>query len=60
MISSVIILLFLSFSSFLVTSLSFLEMYGVGKVEQLNITEKWVNNNPVNSLSVPIGVDQNG
>ena len=35
-------------------------MYGVGKVEQLNITEKWVNNNPVNSLSVPIGVDQNG
>lgn len=42
------------------TSLSFLEMYGVGKVEQLNITEKWVNNNPVNSLSVPIGVDQNG
>ncbi len=42
------------------TSLSFLEMYGVGKVEQLNISEKWTNNNPVNSLSVPIGVDQNG
>ena len=42
------------------TSLSFLEMYGVGKVEQLNISEKWSNNNPVNSLSVPIGVDQNG
>lgn len=42
------------------TSLSFLEMYGVGKVEQLNITERWANNNPVNSLSVPVGVDQNG
>ena len=42
------------------TSLSFLEMYSVGKVEQLNISERWSNNNPVNSLSVPIGVDQNG
>ena len=42
------------------SSLSFLEMYGVGKVEQLNITERWSNNNPVNSLAVPIGIDQNG
>ncbi len=42
------------------TSLSFLEMFGVGKVEQLNISERWSNNNPVNSLAVPIGVDQNG
>ncbi len=41
-------------------SLSFLEMYGVGRVEQLNVNERWVNNNPVNSLSVPIGIDQNG
>ncbi len=41
-------------------SLPFLEMYGVGKVEQLNILDRWINNNPVNSLSVPIGVDQSG
>ncbi len=41
-------------------SLSFLEMYNVGKVEQLNISERWVNNNPTNNLSVPIGIDQNG
>lgn len=42
------------------TSLSFLEMYRVGKVEQLNINERWQNNNPTNSLSTPIGIDQNG
>ena len=41
-------------------SLSFLEMYGVGKVEQLNINERWANNNPTNTLSVPVGIDQNG
>lgn len=41
-------------------SLSFLEMYNVGKVEQLNSLERWKTNNPVNSLSVPVGVDQNG
>ena len=42
------------------SSLSFLEMYQVGKVEQLNSLERWKNNNPVNSLSVPVGIDQNG
>jgi len=42
------------------SSLSFLEMYQVGKVEQLNSNERWKNNNPSNSLSVPIGIDQNG
>lgn len=42
------------------SSLSFLEMYGVGKVEQLNISERWLSNNPVNSLAIPIGIDQNG
>ncbi|MBQ6841581.1 MAG: type VII secretion protein EssC [Bacilli bacterium] len=42
------------------SSLSFLEMYGVGKVEQLNCRERWKNNNPVNTLAVPIGIDQNG
>ena len=42
------------------SSLSFLEMYGVGRVEQLNSLERWTNNNPTNSLSVPVGIDQNG
>lgn len=37
-------------------SLSFLDMYGVSKIEQLNISNKWKNNNPVTSLAVPIGV----
>lgn len=41
-------------------SLSFLQMFNVGRVEQLNSLERWKTNNPVNSLSVPIGVDQNG
>lgn len=42
------------------SSISFLQMYNVGRVEQLNSLERWVNNNPVNSLSVPVGIDQNG
>lgn len=41
-------------------SLSFLEMYNVGRVEQLNCLSRWEDNNPILSLSVPIGVDQNG
>ena len=41
-------------------SLSFLEMYRVGRVEQLNSLDRWKNNNPTNSLSVPVGIDQNG
>ena len=41
-------------------SLSFLEMYQVGKVEQLNSLDRWNSNNPTNSLSVPVGIDQNG
>ena len=41
-------------------SLSFLELYKVGRVEQLNSLSKWSDNNPVNTLSVPVGIDQNG
>lgn len=41
-------------------SVSFLEMYNVGKVEQLNSLERWKTNNPVTSLSVPVGVNQEG
>lgn len=41
-------------------SIGFMEMYGVGNVEQLNSAERWEKNNPVVSLSVPVGIDQNG
>lgn len=41
-------------------SLSFLEMYGVSKIEQLNILNKWKTNNPVLSLTVPVGVHISG
>ena len=40
--------------------LGFLEMYNVGKIEQLNILNRWRSNNPITSLSVPVGVDTNG
>lgn len=39
---------------------SFLEMYNVGMVEQLNILNRWKQNDPTKSLQVPIGVDKNG
>lgn len=42
------------------SSLSFLEVYNVGRVEQLNCLSRWQDNNPVLSLAVPIGVDQSG
>ena len=41
-------------------SLTFLGLYKVGRVEQLNSLDRWKNNNPTTSLSVPIGIDQNG
>ena len=41
-------------------SISFLEMEKVGKVEQLNILNRWENNDPVHSLKAEIGVDEEG
>lgn len=38
----------------------FLEMYQVGKVNQLNSLERWKKNNPVLSLQAPIGVGRSG
>ncbi len=38
----------------------FLEMYQVGKVEQLNCSERWKKSNPILSLQVPIGIGKNG
>ena len=40
--------------------MTFLEMYGVGKVEHLNPISRWESNNPVKSLAVPIGVGTDG
>lgn len=39
---------------------TFLEMYGAGKVEHLNPLRRWGENNPVKSLSAPIGVGTDG
>lgn len=40
--------------------LTFLELYGVGKVEHLNALTRWKENNPVNTLQVPVGKGTDG
>ena len=40
------------------SSITFLEMYNVGMVEQLNILNRWKMNDPTKSLQVPIGLDK--
>ncbi|ETI69497.1 type VII secretion protein EssC [Neobacillus vireti] len=40
--------------------LTFLEMFGVSKIEHLNVLTKWKENDPVKTLETPIGVDQAG
>ena len=40
------------------SSISFLEMYNVGMVEQLNILNRWKANDPTKSLQTPVGVDK--
>ena len=49
-----------SMANTLPTSISFLEMYKVGKIEQLNIVNRWMNNNPTISLQAPLGVHPDG
>ena len=39
---------------------TFLEMYDVGKIEQLNILERWRKNDSTISLQAPIGIDPTG
>ncbi len=51
---------FVDQASALPTSLTFLEMYNVGKIEQLNIRNRWKNNDIINTLKVPIGVHTSG
>ena len=41
-------------------SLTFLEMYNVGMVEQLNILNRWKSNDPTKSLQTAVGVDKSG
>lgn len=41
-------------------SLTFLEMFGVSRIEQLNISNRWKENNPVTSLATTIGVHADG
>lgn len=40
--------------------INFLEMYDVGKVEQLNSSVRWKKNNPILNLAVPVGIGKNG
>lgn len=41
-------------------SISFLDMYKVGKIEQLNILNRWTKNDPTISIATPIGVHEDG
>ena len=41
-------------------SYTFLEMYDAGRIEQLNILQKWRTNDSTKSLQAPIGIDING
>ena len=42
------------------SSLTFLDMYMVGRVDQLNILSRWKNNDPTVSLKAPIGEKEKG
>ena len=42
------------------STISFLEMYNVGKIEQLNIANRWSVNNSKKSLAVPVGIEKSG
>lgn len=42
------------------SGLSFLQMYNVGKIEQLNIRNRWETSDPMNTLAAPIGVHTSG
>ena len=47
-------------SNLLPNSYTFLEMYNVGLIEQLNVLERWYKNDSTLSLKAPIGVDGSG
>lgn len=39
---------------------TFLEMFNVGRIEQLNPLKRWRENNPVKSLATPVGLGEDG
>ena len=39
---------------------TFLEMYDAGRIEQLNVLQRWMTNDSTKSLQAPIGIDTNG
>lgn len=41
-------------------TITFLETFGVGKIEQLNVLNRWKQNNPTKSLKAEIGANVNG
>lgn len=47
-------------SSSLPKSYTFLEMFNVGRIEQLNILDRWKRNDSTLSLKTPIGIDSTG
>lgn len=49
-----------SSNNVLPSSLSFLQMYNVSKIDHLNILSRWKENNPVTNLATPVGVHTNG
>lgn len=42
------------------SKVGFLEMYDVGKIEQLNVLNRWKKSNPIVTLSAPIGIGKSG
>ncbi len=40
-------------------TITFLEMFGVGQIEQLNVLNRWSNNDPTKSLRTEIGANEN-
>ena len=47
-------------SGLLPNTYTFLEMYDVGLIEQLNVLERWRKNDSTLSLKAPIGIDSSG
>ena len=45
--------------SMLPESLNFLDMFNVGRVEQLNVLSKWADNDPTTSLAAQVGLKEN-
>ena len=38
----------------------FLEMYNISKIESFNSKQRWIDNVPIHSLAVPVGIGNNG